>query len=640
MPRGQIGGPRGAAVRGMPKGQFKKGTFKRVINYITNGNKLKLLIVIICIIINSLASVAGTMFLRTLIDDYITPLLGMENPVFTGLLKAVGMMAVIYAVGIISGYIYQVIMAIVSQGVLKRIRDDMFNKMEELPIRYFDTHTHGDIMSHYTNDTDTLRQMVSQSLPNVISSTISIISTFCSMLYLSPLMTLSVVVFTGIIMFVTSSIAKKSGKYFMAQQKSLATVNGYVEEMISGQKVVKVFTHEEKAKSDFNNLNDKLYTDMFSANKFANTLMPIAGNLGNLEYVLVAIVGTLLATNNIGSVTLGGIVAFLTLIRAFNMPIQQVTNQINSVVMALAGASRIFEMMDEKPELDEGYVTLVRIKYNDNGEAIETDLKDKSGIYAWKHPHHDGRLEYVEVKGHIEMHDVDFAYDEGNTVLHDISLYAKPGQKIAFVGATGAGKTTITNLINRFYDIEDGKIRFDGININKIKKDDLRKSLGMVLQDVNLFTGSIKDNIKYGNDDATDEEVIEAAKLANAHNFIMNLPQGYDTILSNNGAQLSQGQRQLISIARAAINDPPVMILDEATSSIDTRTEKIVQDGMDKLMDGRTVFVIAHRLSTVRNSKAIMVLDHGRIIERGNHEDLIAQKGEYYQLYTGAFELE
>ena len=640
MSRGQIGGPRGAAVRGMPKGQFKKGTFKRVINYITNGNKFKLLIVIICIIINSLASVAGTMFLRTLIDDYITPLLGMENPVFTGLLKAVGMMAVIYAVGIISGYVYQVIMAMVSQGVLKKIRDDMFNKMEELPIRYFDTHTHGDIMSHYTNDTDTLRQMVSQSLPNVISSTISIISTFCSMLYLSPLMTLSVVVFTGIIMFVTSSIAKKSGKYFMAQQKSLATVNGYVEEMISGQKVVKVFTHEEKAKSDFNNLNDKLYTDMFSANKFANTLMPIAGNLGNLEYVLVAIVGTLLATNNIGSVTLGGIVAFLTLIRAFNMPIQQVTNQINSVVMALAGASRIFEMMDEKPELDEGYVTLVRIKYSDNGEAIETDLKDKSGIYAWKHPHHDGRLEYVEVKGYIEMHDVDFAYDEGNTVLHDISLYAKPGQKIAFVGATGAGKTTITNLINRFYDIEDGKIRFDGININKIKKDDLRKSLGMVLQDVNLFTGSIKDNIKYGNDDATDEEVIEAAKLANAHNFIMNLPQGYDTILSNNGAQLSQGQRQLISIARAAINDPPVMILDEATSSIDTRTEKIVQDGMDKLMDGRTVFVIAHRLSTVRNSKAIMVLDHGRIIERGNHEDLIAQKGEYYQLYTGAFELE
>ena len=453
-------------------------------------------------------------------------------------------------------------------------------------------------------------------------------------------MTLSVVVFTGIIMFVTSSIAKKSGKYFMAQQKSLATVNGYVEEMISGQKVVKVFTHEEKAKSDFNNLNDKLYTDMFSANKFANTLMPIAGNLGNLEYVLVAIVGTLLATNNIGSVTLGGIVAFLTLIRAFNMPIQQVTNQINSVVMALAGASRIFEMMDENPELDEGYVTLVRIKYNENGEAIETDLKDKSGIYAWKHPHHDGRLEYVEVKGYIEMHDVDFAYDEGNTVLHDISLYAKPGQKIAFVGATGAGKTTITNLINRFYDIEDGKIRFDGININKIKKDDLRKSLGMVLQDVNLFTGSIKDNIKYGNDDATDEEVIEAAKLANAHNFIMNLPQGYDTILSNNGAQLSQGQRQLISIARAAINDPPVMILDEATSSIDTRTEKIVQDGMDKLMEGRTTFVIAHRLSTVRNSDCIMVLDGGRIIERGSHEELLAKRGTYYELYTGAFELE
>ena len=640
MPRGQIGGPRGAAMRGMPKGQFKKGTFKRVFNYITNGNKLKLTIVIICIIINSLASVAGTMFLRTLIDDYITPLLGMENPVFTGLLKAIGMMTVIYSVGIISGYVYQFIMAMVSQGVLKKIRDDMFNKMEELPIRYFDTHTHGDIMSHYTNDTDTLRQMVSQSLPNVVSSTISIVSTFCSMLYLSPLMTLSVVVFTGIIMFVTSSLAKKSGSFFVAQQKSLATVNGYVEEMISGQKVVKVFTHEEKAKQDFDKINDKLYTDMYSANKFANTLMPIANNLGNLEYVIVAIVGTLLAVNNLGGVTLGGIVAFLSLIKAFNMPIQQVTNQINSVVMALAGASRIFEMMDEKPEVDDGYVTLVRIKYNENGEVVETDLTDRTGIYAWKHPHHDGRLEYVEVKGHIEMHDVDFAYDEGNTVLHDISLYAKPGQKIAFVGATGAGKTTITNLINRFYDIEDGKIRYDGININKIKKDDLRKSLGIVLQDVNLFTGSIKDNIKYGYDNATDEEVIEAAKLANAHNFIMNLPQGYDTILTNNGAQLSQGQRQLISIARAAINDPPVMILDEATSSIDTRTEKIVQDGMDKLMDGRTVFVIAHRLSTVRNSKAIMVLDHGKIIERGNHEDLIAQKGEYYQLYTGAFELE
>ena len=639
MPR-PMGGGRGAAVRGMPKGKFKKGTFKRVVNYITNGNKLKLFVVIICIIINSLASVIGTMFLKTLVDDYITPLLGVQNPVFTELLKVIGMLAIVYVVGIISGYVYQLIMAVLSQRVLKKIRDDMFNKMEELPIRYFDTHTHGEIMSHYTNDTDTLRQMISQSLPNAVSSLISIISTFCSMLYLSPIMALAVVFFTSLIMVATSFLAKKSGSFFVAQQKSLAKVNGYVEEMISGQKVVKVFTHEQKAKEEFDVINEKLFKDMYSANTFANTLMPIAGNLGNLEYVLVALIGTIFAINNIFSITPGIIVAFLNLTKAFNNPIQQVTNQINSIIMALAGASRIFEMMDEKPEVDDGYVTLVRIKYNEKGEPYEVNSEDKNGIYAWKHPHHDGRLEYVEVKGDIQMHEVDFAYEEGNTILHDISLYAKPGQKIAFVGATGAGKTTITNLINRFYDIEDGKIRYDGININKIKKDDLRKSLGMVLQDTNLFTGSIRDNIRYGKDNATDEEVIEAAKLANAHNFIMNLPDGYDTILTNNGSQLSQGQRQLITIARAAINDPPVMILDEATSSIDTRTEKIVQDGMDKLMQGRTVFVIAHRLSTVRNSKAIMVLDHGRIIERGNHEDLIAQKGQYYQLYTGAFELD
>ena len=637
MPRGEMPRGRGAAMMRGPRGKINKGTFPRVIKYITKNHKKELALVIVCIIISSLANVLGTLFLRTLIDDYITPLLGVENPVFTGLLKAIGMMACIYVVGVLSTYIYQRVMAIVSQGVLRDIRDDMFDKMEELPIRYFDTHTHGDIMSHYTNDTDTLRQMISQSIPNFLSSSMSILSTFFSMLYLSPILTIFVIIFTGLVMLCSSTLIRISSKYFVSQQKSLATVNGYVEEMISGQKVIKLFTHEEIAKRDFNKINEQLFTDMFTANKFANILMPVAGNLGNLEYVLVALVGTLFAINGIGGLTIGTIVSFLNLTKGFNMPIQQVSNQLNAVIMALAGASRIFEMMDEKPETDEGYVTLVNAK-KEGSNLVE--CKEKTGIWAWKHLHHDGRLEYVEVKGYIEMHDVDFGYEPDKTVLHNVSLYAKPGQKIAFVGATGAGKTTITNLINRFYDIEDGKIRYDGININKIKKDDLRRSLGMVLQDTNLFTGTIKENISYGKEDATDEEIIAAAKLANAHNFIMHLPKGYDTMLTNNGAQLSQGQRQLLAIARAAINDPPVMILDEATSSIDTRTEKIVQDGMDKLMEGRTVFVIAHRLSTVRNSKAIMVLDHGKIIERGSHDELIAQKGQYYQLYTGAFELD
>ncbi len=637
MPRGEMPRGRGAAMMRGPRGKINKGTFPRVMKYITKNHKKALALVIICIIVSSLANVLGTLFLRTLIDDYISPLLGVQNPVFTGLLKAISIMACIYIVGVVSTYVYQRVMAIVSQGVLRDIRDDMFEKMEELPISYFDTHTHGDIMSHYTNDTDTLRQMISQSIPNFLSSSMSILSTFFSMIYLSPILTVFVVIFTSLIMLCSTKLVKMSSKYFVSQQKSLATVNGYVEEMISGQKVIKVFTHEEIAKRDFDKINDQLYTDMFTANKFANILMPVAGNLGNLEYVLVALVGTLMAINNFGGLTLGTIVSFLNLTKGFNMPIQQVSNQLNAVIMALAGASRIFEMMDEKPETDEGYVTLVNAK-KENGELVE--CKEKTGIWAWKHPHHDGRLEYVEVKGHIEMNDVDFGYEPEKLVLHNITLYAKPGQKIAFVGATGAGKTTITNLINRFYDIEDGKIRYDGININKIKKDDLRHSLGMVLQDTNLFTGTIKDNIRYGKEDATDEEIIAAAKLANAHNFIMHLPDKYDTMLTNNGAQLSQGQRQLLAIARAAINDPPVMILDEATSSIDTRTEKIVQDGMDKLMEGRTVFVIAHRLSTVRNSKAIMVLDHGKIIERGSHDELIANKGQYYQLYTGAFELD
>ena len=621
----------------MNKPEIKKGTIKRIIKYITSEYKKELIIVFFCIILSSIASVAGSLFLQTLIDNYITPLLETENPVFTGLIKAIGVMAVIYIVGIITGYLYSRIMAIIAQGVLRNIRNEMFEKMEKLPIRYFDTHTHGDIMSTYTNDVDTLEQMISQGLPQAISSVISVIAIFCAMIYLSPILTVLVIIFTGITILTTKKIASKSSKYFISQQHSLGKVNGYIEEMLKGQKVVKVFTHEEKSKEEFNKLNDMLNDEMYKANKFANILMPIANNLGNLQYVLIAIVGTYLTLTGRVVLSIGTIVSFLQLTRNFSQPINQVMNQLNFVLLALAGASRVFEMMDEEPEKDEGYVTLVNIKKED-GKLVETS--ERTGMWAWKHPHHDGKVEYVELKGHIELKDVDFSYVEGKQILHDISMYAKPGQKIALVGATGAGKTTITNLINRFYDIEDGKIRYDGININKIKKSDLRRSLGMVLQDVNLFTGTIKENIKYGNQNATDEEVKQAAKLANADGFIERLPNGYDTMLSGNGAQLSQGQRQLLSIARVAINNPPVMILDEATSSIDTRTEKIVQDGMDKLMEGRTVFVIAHRLSTVRNSKAIMVMEHGQIIERGNHEELMAEKGEYYQLYTGAFELE
>ena len=612
-------------------------TLKRLLSYITKYYKKQFIIVIICIILSAVASVSGSLFLQTLIDNYITPLLSTPNPVFTDLFKAICSLGLIYVVGIISTYIYNRTMAIVSQGVLKTIRDEMFSKMQTFPISYFDTNTHGDIMSHYTNDADTLREMISRSLPQLITSFVSIIAIFCSMLYVSVPLTIFVLFFVFLMLQVTRKVAGRSSTYFVAQQKSLGKVNGYIEEMMNGQKVIKVFTHEEKAKEGFDKINEELCDSMTKANKYANVLMPALNNLGNVEYALVAIIGGFLAISGTAPLTVGGIASFLQLSKNFNQPIMQVSQQLNLVIMALAGAERIFELMDQEPEEDNGNVTLVNANIDEKGNITEADHKTHK--WAWKIPNEDGTCKYVELKGHVELENVTFSYDK-EEVLHNISLYAKPGQKIAFVGATGAGKTTITNLINRFYEIKSGKITYDGIDIKNIKKADLRNSLGMVLQDTNLFTGTIKDNIKYVTDNATDEDVIKAAKIANADEFIRRLPNGYDTMISGNGSNLSQGQRQLLSIARAAINDPPVMILDEATSSIDTRTEKIVQDGMDKLMEGRTVFVIAHRLSTVRNSKAIMVMDHGRIIERGEHDVLIAQKGVYYQLYTGAFELE
>ncbi|MGN1140449.1 MAG: ABC transporter ATP-binding protein [Oliverpabstia sp.] len=617
---------------------------RRLFSYMKEY-RAKLIFVVICILLSAIASAASALFLQILIDDYIVPLLGMDQPVFTGLLKALVMIGIVYLIGVLSTLFYNRVMVTIAQGTLKKIRDDMFSKMQTFPIRYFDTHTHGEIMSLYTNDTDTLRQMIAQSMAQLVSSVFTIVVVFICMLYVSVWLTLVAVAVMLCILQIVKVITGKIGIYFIMQQKTLAQLNGYVEEMVNGQKVIKVFCHEEQAKKELREKNKAWAASAASANGHANSMMPMMNALGYVQYVIIAILGAYMAiagTVNIGltgtgTLTLGMIASFLTLSRNFTNPVAQISNQFNSIVTALAGAARIFDFMDEEPEKDEGYVTLVNAK-EENGKIIET--KEHTGMWAWKHPHHDGTLTYTKLEGRVVLDHVDFGYVPEKEVLHDITLYAEPGQKIAFVGATGAGKTTITNLINRFYDIADGKIRYDGININKIKKADLRRSLGVVLQEVNLFTGTVMENLRYGNPGATDEECIAAAKLANADGFIRMLPQGYDTVLKGDGSGLSQGQRQLISIARAAVSDPPVMILDEATSSIDTRTEALVQDGMDKLMKGRTVFVIAHRLSTVQNSDVIMVLDHGRIIERGSHDKLIAEKGTYYQLYTGAFELE
>lgn len=632
-------GPRGRAFGKKPdlKSVNAKKLLGRIMGYVSGIYRVQFIIVLLAIVFSSLATVASSLFLRTLIDDYITPMIGQPTPNFAPLIHALMTMCCIYLAGMLSTYLYNRLMINISQGVLKQVRDEMFAHMQKLPIKYFDTHSHGEVMSRFTNDTDTLRQMISQSIPNMFSSAVTLVSVFASMLMLSWQLTLLLIVMLVLMTKATQFIGGRSGRYFVEQQEKLGKVNGYIEEMINGQKVVKVFCHEDAAKERFDELNDELCEAATLANRFANILMPIMANLGNLQYVLTAIVGGALAVSGLAPLTLGDIASFLQLTKSFTMPFTQISQQLNAVIMAMAGANRIFQLMDELPEEDNGYVTLVNAKYDEKGNLCETP--ERTGIWAWKHPHQDGTTTYARVRGEVRFYDVDFGYTEDKIVLQNITLYAKPGQKIAFVGSTGAGKTTITNLINRFYDLADGKIRFDDININKIRKPDLRRALGIVLQDTHLFTGTVMENIRYGKLDATDEDVYAAARLANADGFIKRLPQGYNTLITSDGEGLSQGQRQLIAIARAAVADPPVLILDEATSSIDTRTEQIVQQGMDRLMDGRTVFVIAHRLSTVRNSNAIMVLEHGRIIERGEHDELIAEHGKYYQLYTGALEL-